>query len=184
MPIHIIAALMLCIGTPATAVPLSVRPMTTTPDSITRFSRIEGTNLEGRRFVMPNDFTGDVNVILIAFKREQQKDVDTWTPFLNRLSAERADVRVYELPVINRHYRIMRRIIDGGMARGIADQATRAATITLYIDKDPFKAALDITTENIIVVLFVTRDGRILARVDGAYSAAAAEPLTHIGIGA
>ena len=37
----------------------------------------------------------------------------------------------------------------------------RAATITLYIDKGPFKRALDITTDDRIEVLVVDRRGSI-----------------------
>ena len=59
---------------------------------------------------------------------------------------------------------MVRRFIDGGMARGIPEKATREATITLYLDKAPFREALSITTEDRIVTLLVSRDGRVLWR--------------------
>jgi hypothetical protein len=142
-------------------------------DSLGRFPRAEGTNLEGRRFSLPADFEGEFNVVLVAFRREQQADVDTWVPFLRETAARRHDVRVYELPTLNRTYRLMRGFIDGGMARGIPVRATRETTITLYIDKAPFKKSLAIAAEDHITCFLVTRDGRVLWRADGRYTVSA-----------
>ncbi len=139
-------------------------------DSTPRFPRVTGSNLEGRSFVLPADFDGEFNVVLVAFRREQQADVDGWMPFLKELAARFDDVRVYELPTLNRSYRWMRSFIDGGMARGIPERAVREATITLYIDKTPFKRALGIGTEDSIVSYLVARDGRVLWRADGRFT--------------
>ena len=144
--------------------------VTVRPDSTLRFPRVEGSNLEGRQFALPNDFEGELNIVLVAFRREQQDDVDTWAPFLTSMAATHAGLKAYELPTLSRSYRLVRRFIDGGMARGIPARATREATITLYIDKAPFKRALGITAEDRIVTLLVARDGRVLWRGDGRHS--------------
>jgi len=139
-------------------------------DSARPFPRVEGSNLEGRRFVLPADFEGELNLVFVAFKREQQADVDSWLPFVKDRKLGERGVRVYELPTLNRSYRLMRRMIDGGMARGIPERATREATITLYIDKGPFKRALQIASEDRIVAVVVNKAGAVLWRVDGAFS--------------
>ncbi len=146
-------------------------------DSMRYFPKVEGTNLEGRRFSLPADFGGELNVVAVAFRREQQADVDTWLPYLATLASGRATVRVYEVPTLNRSYALVRSFIDGGMARGIPQKAIREATITLYIDKAPFKRALGITTEDAIRVLLVARDGRVLWHTDGPYLAGAGASL-------
>lgn len=148
----------------------SMNPGATTTDSLGHFPRVEGQNLEGQRFVLPGDFQGDLNVVLVAFKREQQRDVDSWTPFLTTIVEGRRDVRVYEVPTLGRRYRLMRSFIDGGMRGGIPDKAVRAATITLYIDKSPFRDALKLRDEERIVVLLVDRDGRVLWRAEGPFA--------------
>ena len=130
-------------------------------DTARVFPSIQGQNLEGRTLEMPRDFAGEMNVVFIAFKREQQADVDSWGPALDTLRARHPGLRVYELPTLGRKYRFMRRVIDGGMRGGIPDSAVRAATVTLYIDKDPFKRALGINTEDRIQILLVDKDGRI-----------------------
>lgn len=146
-------------------------------DSTIQFPKVEGSNLEGRRFSLPNDFGGELNIVLVAFRREQQNDVDTWVPFLKEAGVKHSGLRAYELPTLNRSYRMVRGFIDGGMARGIPEKATRETTITLYIDKTPFKKTLGIATEDRIVTLLVSRDGRVLWRADGRHTAAAAADL-------
>jgi hypothetical protein len=139
-------------------------------DSVRQFPHVEGTNLEGRRFSLPADFEAEFNVVIVAFRREQQADVDSWLPFLAEQKVRERGIRVYELPTLNRSYRLVRGFIDGGMARGIPEKATREATITLYIDKSPFKKALAIDTEDQISTLVVARDGRVLWREDGRFT--------------
>lgn len=141
-------------------------------DSVRRFPHVDGSNLEGKRFALPGDFEAEYNVVLVAFRREQQADVDSWLPFLREQKLAERGIRVYELPTLNRSYRWVRGFIDGGMARGIPAKATREATITLYIDKAPFKQALAIASEERIVTLLVARDGRVLWRADGRFAPA------------
>jgi len=41
------------------------------------FPSVKASNLEKRDFNLPADFEGERNLLLVAFEREQQKDVDT-----------------------------------------------------------------------------------------------------------
>ena len=138
-------------------------------DTLGRIPLVEGRNLEGERFALPADFKGELNVVLVAFKREQQGDVDSWMPFLKSVAGARRDLRTYELPVLGRGYRLMRPFIDGGMRRGIPDAAVRAATITLYIDKARFRESLSLPDEDRIYILLVDQQGRVQWRTDGRF---------------
>jgi hypothetical protein len=142
-----------------------------------RFPRVEGANLEKRRFTLPADFEADWNVVLVAFRREQQADVDTWTPHLADLLRGRPDVSTYEVPTLTRAYRWMRPMIDGGMRSGIPDRAVREHTITLYIDKTPFKRALGIDDEEHIRAFLVRRDGAVRWSAVGRWTPEAGESL-------
>jgi hypothetical protein len=139
------------------------------PDTLGRFPNVEGSNLQGERFILPSDFKGELNIVLVAFKREQQSDVDSWMPFLKALGDRRGDLRIYELPTLGRRYRLMRSFIDGGMRRGIPDAAVRAATITLYIDKSPFRDSLRLPDEDRIYVLLVDKEGKVFWRGAGRF---------------
>jgi hypothetical protein len=151
----------------------------TDADTLGAFPRAVGRNLEGWTFTLPFDLEGRLNVVVIAFKREQQVDVDSWMPFLGKVAATHPELRVYEIPTLARGYRLMQSFIDGGMRRGIPDAAVRAATITLYIDKTPFKRALRIADEERIHVVLVDRDGRVHWRAAGAFDPARAEELVQ-----
>lgn len=191
MPRRILGALFIA----SLAMPSTTRSQSTpavASDSLGHFPQVTGENLAGKRFDLPREFEGDLAFVVVAFKRNQQHDVDSWMPFLKKLTRGRTDVRVYEIPTLGRGYRFMRPMIDGGMRRGIPDPAVRAATITLYIDKTPFRRALRLQSEDSIYVLLVDRDGGIHARASGPFDAAAAAslkqaldaiPITSRGIG-
>ena len=140
------------------------------PDSL-HFPPAEGESLSGRTFHLPQDFAGERNLVFIAFARGQQSDVDTWTPLAKRLVDADSAFCSYELPTMARRYRLIRPMIDGGMRRGIPDSATRATTITLYIDKSPLERALGIADEDSIAVVLVARGGAVLWQTRGRYSA-------------
>lgn len=139
-------------------------------DSAWRFPSVSGRSLDGREVHLPDDFAGEINVVLVAFARKQQQDVDSWTPYFKPLAAVMPGVRIYELPTLPRGLRMMRPMIDGGMRGGIPDPKLRETTITLYLDKEPFREALGIRDESAIHVFIVDGKGRILARVTGPYA--------------
>ena len=144
-----------------------------------RFPPIEAENLEGRVYDLPGDFEGEYNVLVVAYQREQQGAVDTWFPHLETLEKSDPRLHFYELPVISRMTGLfMGWVIDRGMRRGIPEQAKRERVITIYIDKDRFKASLGLPEdEDKIRVLLVDRDGRIHWRGEGVYSDAQGDSL-------
>ena len=45
-----------------------------------QFPNVSGSNLERKRLELPDDFAGQINIVLVAFQRWQQAEVDTWIP--------------------------------------------------------------------------------------------------------
>lgn len=135
--------------------------------SAAQFPTVKASNLEKRELSLPADFEGERNLLLIAFEREQQKNVDTWLHEMKRFEELDPGFRYYELPTIQRPIGWMRWFIDSGMRRGIPDRKARERTITLYLDKKPFCDALHITNQKKIYALLVDRSGQILWRSDG-----------------
>lgn len=132
------------------------------------FPEVEGDNLEKKSFHLPWDFEGQANLVFIAFHRPQQAEVDTWLPFVKSLADRNAGVRFYELPTISSRVGMARYFIDKGMRRGIPDRRAREVTITLYLEKEAFRQALEIPDEKSIHVLLVGKEGRIHWRAEGA----------------
>jgi len=133
------------------------------------FPQVTGSNLERRRFTLPGDLEGDLNLLFLAFWQRHQALVDSRMPLANRLQEQRNDLVAYELPVIQSRSRLSQRFIDGGMRAGIPDLRIRRHTITLYLDKPPFLDALDISDDRTIQVLVVDRSGRVVWRTVGVW---------------
>jgi carbon monoxide dehydrogenase subunit G len=141
-------------------------------------SAMSGRSLDGRSYELPGDLAKPYNLLVVAFRREQQALVDRWLPWLIELEHRRSDVAVYELPVLSSVYGPARWFIDGGMSRGIPDPAARARTITVYTDVQKVVENLGLAGTDTIAVLVVERSGRILACEHGGFEQEKAERLT------
>lgn len=140
--------------------------------TLTAFPQLEARNLNGRRLTLPSGLAGLRNVVIIAFRRWHQEQVDAWFPALDLLLAAHADLRAYELPMIASGYRLARPFIDGGMAVAIPSPAVRERTLTVYTDVPKVMAALQIASAETISTLLVDLGGQILWRSEGAYDTA------------
>ena len=136
------------------------------------FPTLTASNLEKRERSLPADFEGERNLLLVAFEREQQKNVDTWLREMKRFEELDPSFRYYELPTIERPNAFVRWFIDSGMRRGIPDKKARERTITLYLDKKPFCDALLITDQKTIYAFLVDRAGNVLWKSEGDFDEA------------
>jgi hypothetical protein len=134
------------------------------------FPLVSGYNLNRQEFEFPRDFDGKVNLVIIPFKQYQQTIVNTWIPTAQGIEASFPGFIYYELPTIYEMPVLSRTFINEGMRAGIPDETARQRTITLYLDKEAFKAALDISTEDDVYLFLVDREGEILWRATGEYS--------------
>lgn len=143
-------------------------------DTSSRFPALTSKDLAGHPVALPEGLPGERTLVLVAFVREQQTDIDGWVAGLN-LGA--GNIPWLELPVIDNPGAIGRWFIDNGMRRGIENHDTWKHVVTLYTQKAKFKASLGITTEATIYAMVVDRHGKVLARVAGPYTAQAAEAI-------
>lgn len=134
------------------------------------FPEVSGSNLLRQKVTLPHDFEGDLNLVLIAFQQWQQTVVDTWIPFVRDLEREYPGFKYYELPTIQRLNVLARTFINEGMRAGIPDPVARERTVTLYVDKVPFRQALALGPEDDIYVLLLDGAGRVLWREEGTFT--------------
>ena len=137
-----------------------------------RFPEVSGSNLEGRKYDLPKDFEGELNMVALAFFGNHQALVNTWTPLASRLTRAYPKLHFYEIPTLTKENGIFRGFIDGGMRSGIPDKAAREATITLYLDRAAFLKTAGLPNDRTIYVLLVDRKGKIHWRGDGAFTSA------------
>ena len=141
------------------------------------FPNVSGANLKREKLSLPEDFSGELVIALVAFQQWQQRQVDTWLPFAEQLEQEYAGVRYYELPVIRRMNILSRTFINEGMRAGIPNPKARERTVTLYLDKTNFRAALGIPHEQSICVLLLTSAGKVLWKTEGEFTTEKGEAL-------
>ena len=140
-------------------------------DSVRQFPEVQGRNLLRQKMVFPADFAGKLNLVFIAFLRRHQDLIDEWVPFVEQLAQQHADLQYYEFPTLPRRGPIYRTFLNEGMRAGIPSEATRARTITLYLDKRRFRAALDIAHEQDIWLYLFDDGGQVLWRIAGGFTA-------------
>ena len=134
------------------------------------FPQVTGKNLERKKYQFPQDFPAKHNIVLMAFYRHQQLDINTWLPFLDQLEEKYEDLAYLELPVIYQMGPVRQFMLNEGMRMGIPDQKARKNTITLYLDKSQFLKHLGIDSEEEIQILLVTGDGKVLWRETGIFT--------------
>lgn len=139
-------------------------------DRIRHFPNVPGSSLDGKRFNLPRDLKRKVNILIIAFRREQTGIIEQWATPLKEIMRADPSLEVYELPTLSRGYWPFRWWIDGGMRAGIVDEEARRRTITIYTNKRDFKVQLGIPNEETIYIFLVGKDGRIITRVQGDFT--------------
>jgi hypothetical protein len=92
---------------------------------------VAGTALSGEHVRLPHDLLGAPTLLLVAYRRAAQADVDHWAAMARR---EAPWLRVIELPVIPAAiWRPLQGWIDGGM-RGGVPRPQWSNVVTVYDD--------------------------------------------------
>lgn len=134
------------------------------------FPQIRARNLEGLDVDLPAAFSGECNIVAVAFQRNHQTLVDSWVPWFEQQAAVDSGLRFYELPTIGRIWAPVRRFIDGGMAAAIREPMILQRTFTIYGDVDRVTRPLGIEDRSTVSMLCVDRSGQVLWRGSGGYS--------------
>ncbi|MFY0609960.1 MAG: hypothetical protein JXQ99_00430 [Hyphomicrobiaceae bacterium] len=137
-----------------------------------QFPKIVTSDLNGRKLSFPKSLPGDRSLVLIAFKREQQADLDVW---IEKFGLKKADAPAWiEMPVVANYGSVWRAFLDNAMRSGIVTKEARARVFTVYTRPAEFREKLRFPTDAQVYVLVVSRSGKILARADGKFSDAKA----------
>ena len=122
-------------------------------------------------------------MVFVAFLRQHQDLIDEWVPFVEQLASEFPGLQYYEFPTLPRQGFLYRTFLNEGMRAGIPDPATRARTVTLYLDKSAFRKALDIQHERSMWVYLFDKKGEVLWRTEGRFSEDKSQALRIILMG-
>jgi hypothetical protein len=138
--------------------------------SAQRFPEMVGIDLTGAQRRVPQDLPGTVRLVVAAYQREQQADVDTWIANLDRISSRLPEVEFCELPVIPKGSALFRFYVNNGMRSGITDPQRRLQVITVYTDVPKFLEAVGQPDTRQIMAFLLHENGAILGKVQGRFS--------------
>jgi hypothetical protein len=130
------------------------------------FPKIIGIDLEGNKKELPQAFSAKLNIVAVAFKREQQSDVDTWIKAVDDITAKNSEINFWEIPLIYELNSFKRAWVNNGMRFGIKDEQARKRTITVYTNRDEFFKIMKMK-EDEIYVLLLDNKGKILWQING-----------------
>jgi hypothetical protein len=134
------------------------------------FPEVEGKALNGQTFRIPDSLKKQYNLIIIAYKREQQQLVDTWLPKMEPIEQSKNNFAFYEFPTISKLNFFSRWFIYNGMRSGIKAESARARTVTLHLDKEEFNQHLGILNEEDIYLFLLDKSGTIIWQSKGVWS--------------
>jgi hypothetical protein len=96
-----------------------------------RFPSVGGTSLARRPVRLPDDLAGAPAVLLVAYRRGTQSDIDRWARFLRAEAPATASLEVPVIPSLV--WRPFAELIDGGM-RGGVPSGQWSSVVTVYAD--------------------------------------------------
>ncbi len=150
------------------------RKAKTKPAAKMQLPRVESADLNGKKFVLPDDFSAPRTLLLVAFEREHQDLIDGW---VKGLKLEETDKDWFELPTVGAMNPMRQKFLDGAMRSGIRGNAMRSRVVTLYTDQKKFIAPLGKTKTDTIYVVVAGKNGEVLALQAGAFDKAKAQKI-------
>jgi hypothetical protein len=130
------------------------------------FPKITGIDLDGKKQELPAIFKNKFNLVIVAFKREQQAQVDIWVKAIEPILKENSNLSFYEIPLIYELSTFSRMWVNNGMRFGIRDKVARKRTITVYTNKEEFFRITKMQ-EDKIYALLIDDSGKILWKAEG-----------------
>ena len=113
------------------------------------FPTIIGKNLNKKIMNIPGDYSDKNLIAIVAFQRWHQDLVDESIENLECMKLHHTHF-IIEVPVLQQFSRLRQMRLDGIMRAGIRDREIRQRTVTVYLDKEEFRAKLKIPNEDTI----------------------------------
>lgn len=139
-------------------------PSAAAPDA-PLFPQVAADNLLGQSADFPRDLPGDPTLVLVAFERGDQSDIDAWIEALDLKDTAR--IPWIEMPVVGGSTRVIKPLLDGWMRDGIPSAEAQARVFTLYSSRKRFKRALSVPKTPGILAVVARRDGSVVSLFEG-----------------
>lgn len=134
------------------------------------FPAVTAYSLDKRKVTLPSGMEGQIDLVLISFETEQQKDIDSWLPAAQALQHSSFQFRYYQLPVSAKENVLFRWWESSSMRSSQTDPLTWHWIVPLFVDRKKFAEDLQIPNEKQVVALLLDRQGHVLWRASGPFT--------------
>lgn len=124
-------------------------------------------SLAKTRLQLPKDFVGQLDLLLISFKPEQQTAINTWMPVAQALQHTNFNFRWYQMPVAAPENFVFRWWDNSSMRSDETDPERWPWIVPLYVNVKSFSRSLNILSRHDIAVRLVDKQGRVLWSTEG-----------------
>jgi hypothetical protein len=131
------------------------------------FPPITSWSLDKEKITLPGEFQGQIDLLLLSFREEQQNDINSWMSTAQALQHLNFQFRYYQLPVAEKENFIFRWWETSSMRSDQTDPEALHWIVPLWVDRKKFFQSLDIPNDKQVVVLLVDRQGKVLWRATG-----------------
>jgi hypothetical protein len=121
--------------------------------------------LDRAKVTLPTDFATPFNLLILSFQRDQESVVDGWLPVVP--AETRSRVQTWLLPISQRENGLYRWWLNASLRGSQAASQPRRYTVPLYVDKAKFLRALQVYSEQDVVILLTDRGGHVVWRSSG-----------------
>jgi len=135
------------------------------------FPPVTSFSLDKQKVSLPGGLEGQIDLLLLSFKEEQQADVSSWLPAAQALQHLNFQFRYYQIPVADKENFIFRWWESSSMRSDQSDPETWHWIVPIWVDRRQFFQALDIPNDKQIVLVLVDRQGHVLWRTTGPMTA-------------
>lgn len=132
--------------------------------------------LDQQRIVLPEGITADRTLALVAFRRDQHDELDSWIKGL-QLDQD-SGISWFRMPVLNDPGdHDQRTAIENSMLARTLTAQERSRLVPVFTNRQAFIRAVGLSGTEHASVLVLDREGKVLARVEGRYDPEKAQAL-------
>ncbi|WP_321278979.1 hypothetical protein [Marinifilum fragile] len=125
-----------------------------------QFPTIHGELLSHKEISLPDHCRGKVSLLIVAFKRGTQPQIDSWTkPVLKEFSMY-DEFRFIEIPMISNFYSWISNYIDNGMRKGIVPSMHKNV-MTYYGSLSDYYTYFGVEDKSLCYVFLLDKEGNI-----------------------
>ncbi len=130
------------------------------------FPEITGELLSYKKITIPEHCKGKVSILIVAFKRGTQPQIDSWTTPLMQEFSNNSDFRFLEIPMISNFYSWISGYIDNGMRGGIVESMHKNV-MTYYGPLDTYFTYFGVEDKKLCYLFLLDREGKIQFLANG-----------------